>query len=107
MAEVIDPAKPHDPVLLMHHVQLVGMSAESLVIEGTVGHSFRGGHKSKVEYFSQRWLLKPPGTKVVIDAEKLRNSKASLTDAMKADPFHPVWDNVDDTHYGPLDPSIS
>lgn len=107
-ALLIDPAKPDgDPLMEMHYVRLVGMTAESMVIEGTVGHSFGKSFKSKVEYYQQRWLCKMPGTKISIDAEALRRNKAKLSQAMAVDPFHPIWDNLpDQTTYGPLDPSI-
>jgi len=106
-AMLVDPAKPEEPLMEMHYIRLVGMTAESMVIEGTVGHSFRGRQKSKVEFFKQRWLCKAPGTKITIDAEALRRSKASLTQAMAADPFHPLWDDVQgERQYGRLDPSI-
>lgn len=106
-AMLVDPAKPDEPLMEMHYIRLVGMTAESMVIEGTIGHSFRGKQKSKVEHFQQRWLCKMPGTVVTIDAAALRRSKANLQQAMAANPFHPIWDDVDDRNYGPLDPSIS
>ena len=106
-ALLVDPARPEEPLMEMHYIRLVGMTAESMVIEGTVGHSFRGKQKSKVEHFQQRWLCKAPGTKVTIDAEALRRSKANLARAVAADPFHPIWDDPPgQTSYGPLDPSI-
>ncbi len=107
MVHIADPNKPHEPAMVMHAVQMIGMSGDSLVIEGTVGHNLRGTHKGKIEYSRHRWLLKPPGTRVVIDAEVLRKSKASLAAAHAADPFHPVWDDDPEAaRYGPLDPSI-
>ena len=106
-ATLVDPAKPDKPVMEMHYIRLVGMTAESMVIEGTVGHQFGKSFKSKVEFFKQRWLCKAPGSRIVIDAEALRRSKAKLSEAMAADPFHPLWDDVpEERTYGPLDPSI-
>lgn len=107
-ALLMDPSKPDgDPLMEMHYVRLVGMTAESMVIEGTVGHSFGKSFKSKVEYYQQRWLCKAPGTKISIDAEALRRSKGNLAKAIAADPFHPIWDDApDQTTYGPLDDSI-
>lgn len=107
-ALLVDPARPEEPLMELHYVRLVGMTRESMVIEGTIGHSFRKGHKAKIEYAQQRWLCKAPGTKVVIDADLLRRSKTNLTNAMAADPFHPLWDDVaGDATYGPVDPSIN
>jgi hypothetical protein len=106
-AYLFDPATPAELVMEMHYIRLVGMTSESMVIEGTVGRPRRDTHKSKVDYFTQRWLCKAPGTKITIDADAIRRSKANLTQAMKADPFHPIWDDVpSDTTYGRLDPSI-
>lgn len=107
-AFLMDPAKPDgDPLMEMHYIRLVGMTAESMVIEGTVGHSFGKSFKSKVEFFKQRWLCKAPGAKVTVDAADLRRSKASLQKAMDANPFHPIWDDLpDQAAYGSLDPSI-
>lgn len=105
-ATLIDPALPHEPLLEMAYVVLIGMTAESMVIEGTVGRS-RGQQKSKVEYRKERWLCKVPGTKITVNADTLRRSKMTLTKAMQADPFHPLWDDVSDERtYGRLDPSI-
>lgn len=107
-ALLMDPAKlDGDPVMEMHYIRLVGMTAESMVIEGTVGHSFGKSFKSKVEHYQQRWLCKAPGAKVTVDAEALRRSKGKLAQAVAANPFHPIWDDLpDQTAYAPLDPSI-
>jgi hypothetical protein len=106
-AYVLDPFKSGDPLMEMHHIRLVGMTTESMVIEGTVGRSARPTHKSKIELFKQRWLCKAPGTKITIDADAIRRSKGKLAAAVAADPFHPIWDNLpDQTAYGPLDDSI-
>ncbi len=107
IASVVDPGRPNEPLLEMHYVRLVGMTAESMVIEGTVGRS-RGQQKSKVEHIKERWLCKAPGAKVTVDAATLRRSKSNLTQAMAIDPFHPLWDDVaDERQYGPLDGSIT
>lgn len=106
-AFLMDPAQPEESMMEMHCIRLVGMTAESMVIEGTVGHSFRGRQKSKVEHYLQRWLCKVPGAKVTVDAAALRRSKANLTQAMAIDPFHPLWDDVEGGRsYGLLDSSI-
>jgi hypothetical protein len=106
-AFVVNPEKPGEPLLEMHYIRLVGMTAESMVIEGTVGYPRNQSHKSKVDLFKQRWLCKAPGSKIVIDADAIRRSKANLKAAIKADPFHPIWDDVpDERTYGKLDPSI-
>jgi putative SOS response-associated peptidase YedK len=107
-ALLMDPAKPGaDPLMEMHYIRLVGMTDASMVIEGTVGHSFGKSQKSKVEFFKQRWLCKAPGAKVTVDVAALRSSKGKLAQAIAADPFHPIWDDLpDQTAYGPLDPSI-
>ncbi len=105
-ATLINPSRPDEPLMEMGYVQLIGMTAESMVIEGTVGRS-RGQQKSKVEHSKERWLCKVPGTKITVTADTLRRSKMTLTKAMQADPFHPLWDDVaDERTYGKLDPSI-
>lgn len=79
VAQIRDPATGDDLLRRLIYVQLKGVSSKGMLLEGTVTVSERASAKSKVSSHTERWLVKLPGSKAILDTEKLlKRSAANL-----------------------------
>jgi hypothetical protein len=71
VAQIRDPTTGEDLLRRLIYVQLRGVSSKGMLLEGTVTVSERVSPKSKTNSHKERWLVKLPGSKAILDTEKL------------------------------------
>lgn len=78
----------------MEHVRIVCANHRGLVLEGTQTVYSRPTQKAKRVSFTQRWLCKTPGSKIVLDTAKILKRRAARHESAVASGFSPADDDA-------------
>lgn len=95
-ALLLEPGTRNELLPALLNPTVIAMNSIGMTVEGTTAHQFRNTAKARFEYSKERWLCKPPGSKAVLDTEKLRRRSAERLKRALDNPFDPTHDDIDD-----------
>ena len=104
VAMLLEPGTDKELLQALRYARIVAMNSLGMTIEGTIAWSERKTSRAKVQSTTQRWLCKTPGSKAVLNTEKLLMRSAARLNAARTNSFDPAHDDAPDLPLSDLDP---
>ena len=95
-ALLLEPGTRNELLPALLNPTVIAMNSQGMTLEGTTAHQLRNTSKARFDYSKERWLCKPPGSKAVLDTEKLMKRSAERLRRAQANPFDAAHDDVAD-----------